>query len=88
MKSKMFLVGTMLSLGLSYCYVTNAQSLGHVKQIIAVNSGKFEYAPPYMNYVIVQTYNPRSDSVTLFNTISTQSAQSVVIAGKMAYVTA
>ncbi len=84
-----FLSLTLLMLT-SFFAVTNVQSQDNewVNQVIVVNSGKFESAPPYLDYVTVQSYNPTSQSTNVFNTIMTQSAQDVVIKGNMAYVAA
>ncbi len=60
----------------------------YVKQIVTANSGTFEFAPPFNDYVTVQSYNPANASVQEFGSIYTQSAQEVVIAGGVAYVAA
>jgi len=60
----------------------------HVKQVITGNSGKFEFTPPYLDYVTLQTYSPVSQASDLFGTIFTQSVQDILIVGKFAYVTA
>ncbi len=59
-----------------------------VKQTITANSGKFEFSPPYNDFVNVQAYNPVNSSVTAFNTIFTQSAQDIVINNGIAFVSA
>jgi hypothetical protein len=59
-----------------------------VNQVIVVNSGKFEFVPPYLDYVTVQAYDPVTRIVKIFDTIYTQSAQDVVINGHYAYVAA
>lgn len=64
-----------------------AQSF-YVKQVITANSGKFEFEPPYTDYVTLQTYNPGSKQSNVFSTIFTQSAQAIVIAGNMAFIEA
>ncbi len=60
----------------------------HVKQVITGNSGKFEFTPPYLDYVTIQTYSPVSQTSDLFGTIFTQSVQDILIVGMFAYVTA
>jgi hypothetical protein len=70
---------------------TNLQAQGSntwVKQTITSNSGKFEFSPPYNDFVNVQAYNPVNSSVTAFNTIFTQSAQDIVINNGIAFVSA
>ena len=88
MKAGNLLLGTLLCLGLFNYSVTIAQSTVYVKQIITANSGKFEISPPYSDYVTVQAYNPQTKNVDVFNTIYTQSAQSMVISNHMIYVAA
>ena len=66
----------------------NAQRGEWVNQVIVVNSGKFEFVPPYLDYVTVQAYDPVTHVVKVFDTIYTQSAQDVVINGHFAYVAA
>jgi hypothetical protein len=60
----------------------------HVKQVITGNSGKFEAAPPYTDWVTLQQYNPVNQTSDLFGTIFTQSVQDILIVGHFAYVTA
>ncbi len=88
MKTVNLFLGTLFCLGLLNHSVINAQSTVYVKQIITANSGKFETSPPYADYVTMQTYNPQTKNSDVFNTIFTQSAQSMVISGQMVYVTA
>ncbi|HNW74426.1 MAG TPA: T9SS type A sorting domain-containing protein [Bacteroidales bacterium] len=68
--------------------LTAQQSNTWVKQTITANSGKFEYSPPFNDFVNVQAYNPVNSSVTTFNTIFTQSAQDILINNGIAYVNA
>jgi hypothetical protein len=56
-----------------------------VKQVITVNSGKFEVSPPYLDYVTIQSYNPSNKTINAFGTIFTQSAQDILISGQFAY---
>ena len=74
--------------GLLNGIIVNAQSTGYVKQVITVNSGRFEYNPPFNDYVTVQTYNPESGIVNSFNTIYTQSGQAIIASGRIAFVAA
>jgi hypothetical protein len=67
---------------------TLAQTMSWVKQVISVNSGKFEASPPYLDFVTVQAFNPSNQSVNGFNTIFTQSAQDILIHGQFAYIAA
>jgi hypothetical protein len=64
-----------------------AQRNEWVNQVIIANGGKYE-ALPYTDYVTVQSYNPVTQVVNVFNTIYTQSVQDVVINGNIAYVAA
>ena len=68
--------------------VTSAQKAGWMKQIITVNSGKFEYVPPMQDYVTLQSFNPVTKTVIAFDTIFTQSAQDILIRGHFAFVLA
>jgi len=84
---KLFL-GAILSFGLLNGIVANSQSLGYVKQVITVNSGRFESVPPYTDYVTVQAYTPQTGNVNPFNTIFSQSGQAIIISDKIAFVAA
>jgi hypothetical protein len=59
-----------------------------VKQIITANSGKFEFAPPFTDFVTIQTNNPVSGAGTTIQTIGTQSAQDICKNGTTAYIAA
>ncbi len=76
-------IGLMLSLS----FYTSAQGY-YVKQIITGNSGKFEFTPPFEDYVILQNYDPVTQSGLLFGTIFTQSIQDILIAEPFAYISA
>jgi hypothetical protein len=65
-----------------------AQDNVWVNQVIVANGGRFEFNPPYIDYVTVQKYDPVSKAVTVFDTIYTQSVQDVVISGNKAFVAA
>ncbi|MEI8005532.1 MAG: T9SS type A sorting domain-containing protein [Bacteroidota bacterium] len=60
----------------------------YVKQVITANSGKFEYAPPFTDYVTLESYNPQTTQIYTFGTVYTQSAQNVLISGHFAFFTA
>jgi hypothetical protein len=76
---------TMLFLGSS---AGISQTMDWTRQIITINSGKFEFSPPMQDFVTVQSFNPATQAVNEFNTIFTQSAQDILIHGNIAYVTA
>lgn len=57
-------------------------------QIISANGGVFEFSAPYNDYVSVQTINPTTGEVSIFDTIYSQSVQDVCISGLQAYVAA
>lgn len=65
-----------------------AQDNEWVNQVIVVNSGKYESATPFLDYVTVQSYNPASQQTNVFGTIYTQSAQDIIINGNRAYIAA
>ena len=67
---------------------TTAQTSSYVKQAVTANSGKFEFSPPYTDYVTVQSYNPKTQIPNTFGTIFTQSAQSILISRNVAFVAA
>jgi len=88
MKNWKLLLFAVQIFGLLNGILANAQSTGYVKQVITVNSGRFEYNPPYIDYVTVQAYNPENGNVNPFNTIYTQSGQAIVSSDKIAFVAA
>jgi hypothetical protein len=65
-----------------------AQTMDWTKQIITLNSGRFEFSPPYNDFVTAQSFNPGTLVVQEFNTMFTQSAQDILISGNIAYITA
>jgi hypothetical protein len=67
--------------------IVTSQTMDWTKQIITVNSGKFEFSPPFNDFVTAQSFNPATQAVNEFNTIFTQSAQDILISGNIAYVT-
>ncbi|MBN4049635.1 T9SS type A sorting domain-containing protein [Bacteroidales bacterium AH-315-N07] len=60
----------------------------YVKQVIVVNGGKWESTAPFTDYVTVSKYDPVLKSYSVFDTIKTQSTQSVLIDSNYAYVAA
>ncbi len=67
--------------------ITAAQS-PYVKQILIANSGKFEFAPPYSDFVTLQSNHPLTGSGTYIHTIGTQSAQDLCKNGTLLYIAA
>lgn len=49
------------------------------KQIIIANGGKYEYMPPFEDYLTLTSYNPTNGQSTNFATIYTQSVQDIEI---------
>ncbi|SFC83013.1 Por secretion system C-terminal sorting domain-containing protein [Flexibacter flexilis DSM 6793] len=49
------------------------------KQIIIANGGKYEYMPPFEDYLTLTSYNPANGQSNTFATIQTQSVQDVEI---------
>jgi len=74
-----------LSLLLAGSFTVSSQTMDWTKQIITGNSGRFEYSPPYNDFVTVQTYDPAAQAVNQFNTIFTQSGQDILIVGNVAF---
>lgn len=68
-------------------FVLSAQTPGN-RQIITANGGLFEVNLPYNDFVTVQTVDPVTNQVLVFDTIKTQSVQDVVVSGNFAYVAA
>ncbi|MCK9218874.1 MAG: T9SS type A sorting domain-containing protein [Bacteroidales bacterium] len=73
-----------LCLGIIAPIILNGQT-PYVKQIITANSGKFEYIPPFQDFVTLQSYNPVNGAVNLINTVFTQSSQDICLHGSIAY---
>ncbi|MEI7490527.1 MAG: T9SS type A sorting domain-containing protein [Bacteroidota bacterium] len=74
-----------LCLSLIYPCVGFNQSNGVVKQVLTSNSGKFEYTPPYNDYVTLQSYDPLTKTINNFSSIFTQSSQSILVSRHVAY---
>jgi hypothetical protein len=87
MKQNFFLSFVFLSFLILSNFFLRAQKNEWVNQVIIANGGKFEIQP-YTDYVTVESYDPVSLSVSIFDTIYTQSTQDVVINGNIAYVAA
>ncbi len=66
-------------------FTVSSQTMDWTKQIITGNSGRFEYSPPYNDFVTVQTYDPVVKAVNQFNTIFSQSGQDILIVGNVAF---
>ncbi len=60
----------------------------YTHQVITVNSGKFEFSPPFSDYVNLGHYNPSSQVYENSGTIWTQSAQDILVTGRYAYIAA
>ena len=88
MKSKSILLIAAICLLQIFTSKGLAQLNGYVKQVITSNSGKFEYLPPYNDYVTLQLYNPQNKQVSNFSTIYTQSSQAIVIGGHFGFIAA
>jgi hypothetical protein len=65
-----------------------AQKSAWLQQVIIGNGGRFEFNPPYQDYVTMQKYDPSNHATSVFNTIYTQSVQDILIQDKYAYVLA
>ena len=86
-KNSVFIVFLFFSLLMCNMLVMS-QGNTSVRQVIIANGGKFESTPPYTDYVTMESYDPTSQAVNVFNTIYTQSVQDVLIKGDTAYVAA
>jgi len=87
MKNRLIILSALLIIFLAGSLNIQAQRNEWVNQVIVANGGIYE-APPYTDFVTVQSYNPVSKTVNVFGTIYTQSVQDVVINGNVAYVAA
>jgi hypothetical protein len=86
-KNSLFLLSLIL-LVLASNILVQAQNNTTARQVIIAIGGKFEGAPPYYDYVTIESYDLSTLAVTVFNTIYTQSVQDVLTSGNHAYVTA
>lgn len=60
----------------------------YVKQILTSNSGKFEFAPPYADYVTIQSNYPVTGEGAVIHSVGTQSSQDMCKKGNIAYIAA
>ena len=67
-------------------FAGNAQKAEWVEQVIVINGNKFEFTPPYADFVTCQTYNPSTGATSIFDEIMTHSTQDVVISNDKIYV--
>ena len=88
MKQKVLRLTLVLIMVFLYWMPAISQSTGFVQQIITGNSGKFEYVPPFTDFVTLQSYNPQNQVTNNFSLIYTQSVQSICIDHPMAYIAA
>ncbi|MFN4235318.1 MAG: T9SS type A sorting domain-containing protein [Bacteroidia bacterium] len=65
-----------------------AQAVQYLHQIIVANGGVFEFGPTYNDRATVATFNPQTNSYTIFDTIEVESVQDVIIDSIYAYVAA
>lgn len=84
-KNYLFLV-TLLVFLFSTSFLYSQQRNEWVKQVISGIGGKFEVNPPFTDFVKIQSYDPSTQAVNVFNHINTQSVQDIVISGNVAYV--
>ncbi|MBM3403363.1 MAG: T9SS type A sorting domain-containing protein [Bacteroidetes bacterium] len=73
--------------GLTLSFMLSGQT-PYVRQILTANSGKFEFSPPYQDFVTVQSYYPLSGLTADIQTIYTQSAQDILVSGDVAFIAA
>jgi len=67
---------------------SDGQGAAYTRQVITVNSGKFEFSPPFTDFVTLARYNPADQVSSDEGSIGTQSAQDIIVDGHFAYVTA
>ncbi|MEI7499653.1 MAG: T9SS type A sorting domain-containing protein [Bacteroidota bacterium] len=77
-----------ISILLLCSFAVTSQTMDWTRQIITCNSGRFEYSPPYNDFVTAQSYDPATKTANQFSTIFTQSAQDILIRGNVAFVIA
>ena len=61
------------------------QSDKFVRQILTSNSGKFEFSPPYNDYVTLQSFDPLTKTTSNFSSIFSQSAQAILVSKHVGY---
>ncbi len=69
-------------------WVGEAQEAEWVEQVIVINGNKYEFTPPFVDFVTCQTYNPANGVTSIFDEIMTHSTQDVVISNGKIYVAA
>jgi hypothetical protein len=67
--------------------ILNAQT-PYVRQVFTANSGKFEFVPPYTDFVTVQSNHPVTGATSTVQTLGTQSAQDLLKNGNLIYLAA
>lgn len=85
---KNFILNILLGLIFLIPLMGISQKAEWVEQVLIGNGGKFETTPPYSDYVTMETYDPTTQAINIFNTIRTQSVQDILISGNFAYVAA
>lgn len=85
MKSRILLLSAAFGMLLMFTANVFGQSSTYAKQVITSNSGKFEFSPPYTDFVTLQSFNPQSKLVNNFGAIFTQSSQSMVFTGSTGF---
>lgn len=60
----------------------------YVKQIFTANSGKFEFVPPYSDFVTLQSNHPLTGNGTAIHHLGTQSAQDLCKNGTLLFIAA
>jgi len=58
----------------------------YVEKVIIANGGIYETLPPYSDYVTIGSFDPNFKTYTVFDTIYTQSSQSVLVDSNFVYV--
>ncbi len=85
---KIYFITLIVVLLFSVSYEAFTQRAAYTNQVINVNSGKFEFSPPYLDFVSITHYNPSTQAAVQAGAINTQSAQDVIVNDHFAYVAA
>ncbi len=88
MKNLKSIVALAIVIAMNISVFAYGQNITWVKQVLTANSGKFEFSPPYQDFVSLQTFNPLTQVSNDFGTIYTQSAQDICVSNHFAYVAA
>ncbi len=88
MKNLKSIVALAIVIAMNIAVCAYGQNISWVKQVLTANSGKFEFSPPYQDFVSLQTFNPLTQTSNDFGTIFTQSAQDICVSNHFAYVAA